>query len=395
MELKFIRIAIIVFGIIFISNISYAQLAVKAELVYTMAGDKIENGVILIKGDKIEDVGSASEISIPDGYKIISGKIVTPGLIDVHSVVGLSGIYNSDHDQQQLETSDPIQPELRAFDAYNPNDELVNYLSEFGVTTINTGHAPGALASGQTMIIKTDGKMNSTSILDSVYSVVFSLGTEVSKAFKSPGSRPKGIAMLRSAFVEAQNYKSDEESTFSLKNEILVDVLDKKIPAVITAQSAVDILGALRLADEFKFDLILDGAAESYLVTEEIKESGFPVFLHPLMAREKNISYETPKILIEHDISFAIQGGYESYVPKTRIVLFEAAIAAANGLTFEEALASITISAAKILKIDKRVGSIEVGKDADIVIYDGDPFEYTSHVCHVILNGEVIHSNCK
>ncbi len=113
------------------------------------------------------------------------------------------------------------------------------------------------------------------------------------------------------------------------------------------------------------------------------------------MAREKNISYETPKTLRDNDISFAIQGGYESYVPKTRIVLFEAAIAAANGLTFEEALASITISAAKILKIDNRVGSLEVGKDADLVVYDGDPFEYTSHVCNVILNGEVIHSNCK
>jgi len=395
MKINIRKIEIVVLSIIILSNISYAQIAVKADIIYTMAGDKIENGVILVKDDKIEEVGSASEISIPDNYKIIKGKIVTPGLIDVHSVVGLAGIYNSKHDQQQLETSDPIQPELRAFDAYNPNDELVSYLSEFGVTTINTGHAPGALSSGQSMIIKTTGKMNSTSILDSVFSVVFSLGTEVSKAFKSPGTRPKGIAMLRSAFVEAQNYKANEESVFNLKNEILVDVLDKKIPAVITANSSVDILGALRLADEFKFDLILDGAAESYLVTEEIKESGFPVFLHPLMAREKNISYETPKTLSDNDISFAIQGGYESYVPKTRIVLFEAAIAAANGLTFDEALSSVTISAAKILKIDNRVGSLEVGKDADIVIYDGDPFEYTSHVCHVILNGEVIHSNCK
>ena len=113
------------------------------------------------------------------------------------------------------------------------------------------------------------------------------------------------------------------------------------------------------------------------------------------MARTKNLSYETPKILRENEIPFAIQGGYESYVPKTRIVLFEAAIAAANGLTFEEALASIIISVAKILKIDNRVGSIEVGKDADIILFDDDPFEYTSHVCKVILNGKVIHSECK
>ena len=394
MILKFNKIVIVILFVIFLPNFILAQIAVKADVIHTMAGGKIENGVILIKNDKIEKVGSASEITIPEDYEIIEGKIVTPGLIDVRSVVGLAGIYNSKHDQQQLETSDPIQPELRAFDAYNPNDELVSYLSKFGITTINTGHAPGALSSGQTMIVKTNGEMNNTSILDSVFSVVFSLGTEVSKTFKSPGTRPKGIAMLRSAFVEAQNYKSNEKSTFNLKNDILVDVLDKKIPAVITANTAVDILGALRLADEFNFDLILDGAAESYLVTQEIKNSGVPIFLHPLMARTKNLSYETPKTLIENNISFAIQGGYESYVPKTRVVLFEAAIAAANGLTFEEALASITISAAKILRVEERVGSLEVGKDADIVIYDGDPFEYTSHVCYVILNGNVIHSKC-
>ena len=100
-------------------------------------------------------------------------------------------------------------------------------------------------------------------------------------------------------------------------------------------------------------------------------------------------------MLQKNNILFAIQGGYESYVPKVRNVLFEAAVAASNGLSFEDALASITISPAKILKIDDRVGSIEVGKDADIAVFDGDPFEYTSHVCNVILDGEIIHDSCK
>ncbi len=268
---------------------------------------------------------------------------------------------------------------------------------EFGVTTINTGHAPGALSSGQTMIVKTDGSFKGN-ILDSTSAVVFSLGTEVSGKFKKPGTRPKGIAMLREAFYKAKNYlsKTDEDKApFNLENDILAQVLTKKVPAIITANTAVDILAALRLAKEFHFNLILDGAAESYLVIDEIKAADVPVILHPMMARIKNLSFETHKLLAENNILFAIQGGYESYVPKTRNVFFEAGIAAANGLSFKDALASITISAAKILKIDKQVGTIETGKDADIVLFDGDPFEYTSHVCTVIQDGKLKHSTCK
>lgn len=377
-------------------NITSAQVAVKAEKIYTMADKVIENGVILCKEGKIEKVGTSDEIEIPSNYKIVEGYIASPGFIDAHTVVGLSGIYNQEHDQDQIEMSDPIQPELRAFDAYNPKEELVNWISAFGVTTVNTGHAPGALSSGQTMVVKTSGEYE-LPILDSVAAVVFSLGTEVSTEFKSPGTRPKGIAMLRDAFYKAESPSDSEEDSGprNLKNDILQRILNKEIPAIITANTAVDILGAIRLAEEFDFNLILDGAAESYLVIEEIRKAEIPVILHPMMSRTKNLSYETPRILKENNIPFAIQGGYESYVPKVRVVLFEAAVAAANGLSFEDALSSITISAAQILKIDNHVGSIEVGKDADIVLFDGDPFEYTSHVCYVILDGEIIHDKCK
>jgi imidazolonepropionase-like amidohydrolase len=113
------------------------------------------------------------------------------------------------------------------------------------------------------------------------------------------------------------------------------------------------------------------------------------------MARTKNISFETAGLLAEEGIPFAIQSGYESYVPKTRNILFEAAIAVANGLDFDRSLEAITLSPAKILKIEDRVGSIEAGKDADIVVFDGDPFEYTSHVCQVLIGGELIKSECR
>lgn len=162
---------------------------------------------------------------------------------------------------------------------------------------------------------------------------------------------------------------------------------------LITAHKAQDIANALRLAKEFDLKIILDGAAESYLLIDEIKAAGVPVILHPTMMRAygemENMSFETASKLHKAGIPIAIQSGFEGYVPKTRVVLFEAAVTAANGQTFEEALASITIDAAKILGIAKRVGSLEVGKDADVALYDGDPFEYTTHCTGTIINGKL------
>jgi imidazolonepropionase-like amidohydrolase len=155
-----------------------------------------------------------------------------------------------------------------------------------------------------------------------------------------------------------------------------------------------DIANVLRLAREFDIRIWLDGAAESYLMVDEIKAAAVPVLIHPSMARAwgeyKNMSFETAAKLVRAGIPVAMQSGYESYVPKTRVVLFEAAIYAANGMTFSEALASITIDAARILGIDSRVGSLEVGKDGDLAMYDGDPFEYTSHCTGTIIEGKIV-----
>jgi imidazolonepropionase-like amidohydrolase len=144
------RITLFVFALLVgLSTATQAQMAVQADTLYTMEGDKIVNGVVLITNDKIEAVGSASEIDIPSDYETHQASVVTPGLVDAHSVVGLAGIYNRDDDQNQLETSDPIQPELRAIDAYNAREELVKFVLDKGVTTTHTGHGPGALASGR------------------------------------------------------------------------------------------------------------------------------------------------------------------------------------------------------------------------------------------------------
>lgn len=380
-----------------------AQIAVQGEAVYTMAGAPLKNGVVLIKNGKIEAVGV--NLPIPSGYRMLRAKVVTPGLIDAHSVVGLAGILNYNHDQDQLELSEAIQPELRAEDAYNAEERLVKWLRDFGVTTVHTGHGPGALSSGQTMIVKTDANTVSEAIVQTPAMVAFTLGSSVSQNYKKPGTREKGVAMLREEFLKAQDYAKrmqakdpSKRPARDLRLEVLNDVLSGKLPALFTAHRATDILAALRLQKEFGFKLVLDGAAEAYLVIDDIKKAGVPVIVHPPMMRNvgdgENASFETAAKLRKAGIKVALQSGYEAYVPKTRVVLFEAAVAAANGLSFEEALRTITIDAAEILGIAKRVGSLEKGKDADLVLYDGDPFEYTSHVCTVIINGKIVKEQC-
>jgi imidazolonepropionase-like amidohydrolase len=372
-----------------------AQIAVRGDIVYTMAGAPLNDGVVLVRDGKIERVGPASQIPIPNGYRTLRAKVVTPGLIDAHSVVGLSGWLNQPHDQEQLERSAAIQPELRAIDAYNPRDELVSFLRKFGVTTIHTGHAPGSLISGQTMIVKTRGTSVEKAVVRAEAMVAAALGAGArAEQGRSPGSNPKAVAMLRSELIRAREYAAKKEKPRDLKLEVLARVLSGELPLLLHANRAHDILTALRIASEFQIKLVLDGAAESYEVVDAIKASGFPVVLHPTMARAsgetENLSLETAATLRKAGIRVALQSGYESYVPKTRVVLFEAAVAAANGLTREQALSLITLEAARLLGVDSRLGSLEPQKDADLALYDGDPFEHTSHCTGVIIDGELV-----
>jgi imidazolonepropionase-like amidohydrolase len=432
-------------------------LAVRAETLYTMAGQPIRDGIVLIRGGKIERVGAASDVRIPNGYRTIRARAVTPGLIDAHSVVGLAGYLNQSHDQDQVERSAAMQPELRALDAYNAREELVTWLRQHGVTTIHTGHGPGALISGGTMIAKTTGDTADEAVIVADSMIAVTLGPDAFAASgRAPGTRAKEIALLRQELIRAQEFVAKaarpastpattatpntagspdpattppqpneqvgargttdtttpigrpaettsaqagaqaggKDDARDLRREAMARVIKRELPMLITANRAQDILSALRLAQEFNIRIVLDGAAESYLVTEEIKRAGVPVIIHPTMARAtgetENLSMETAGTLRRAGIPLALQSGFESYVPKTRVVLFEASVAAAHGLQPEEALGLITIDAARLLGISNRVGSIEAGKDADLALFDGDPLEYTTHVKGVIINGQVV-----
>jgi len=369
-----------------------------------MSGKPIKDGMVVIRDGKIAAVGKADAVKVPDEFKVLKAKVVTPGLIDAHCTVGLSGILNYSHDQDQIESGAPIQPQLRAIDAYNAHEDLIEWVRGFGVTTIHTGHAPGELISGQTSIVKTTGNTVEDAMLVESRAVAATLAEDARKdGSNAPGTRGKMIAMLRIELIKAQEYldqlatSGDDEKPQpdrDLKLETLGRVLNRELALMVTAQRAQDIGSALRLAEEFDIKLWLDGAAESYLLVDEIKAAGVPVLIHPTMIRptgeRENFSFETASKLVNAGIPVAMQAGYEPYVPKTRVVLWEAAMSVANGLTFEQALSIITIDSARILGIDQRVGSLEVGKDGDVALYDGDPFEYTSHCIGVVINGEIV-----
>ncbi len=374
------------------------DIAVRAGTLYTGTGEQFSPGLVVIADGKIQAVGPADSVRVPDDVEIISVAVATPGLIDGRSVVGLAGAMNQPHDQDQLERSAAIQPELRAIDAYNPREKLVSWLREHGITTVHTGHAPGEVISGQTMIAKTSGDTLDEVVIEPVFGLAATLGDESTRGHtrQTPGSRSKSVALLRQQLIKAREYTAkqddDEPGSRDLGLDMLAEVLAGNHPLIVEVHKHSDIMTALRLADEFDFRLILSGVSDAHLLIDEIRAAGVSVLLHPTMMRARgpeveNFSFTTAAQLLEAGIPVALQSGFESYVPKTRVVLFEAAMTIPYGTTFDQALSLVTMAPAQMLGIADRVGSLEVGKDGDVALFDGDPFEYTSHVVGSIIDG--------
>jgi imidazolonepropionase-like amidohydrolase len=381
------------------------NVAVRGGIVHTLAGAPIRDGVVVVRDGKIAAIGPASSHAFQKASRP-EAAVVTPGLIDAHTVVGLAGQYNVDHDQDQ--------PRSRRSDAAGiARHRRIQSARTFGgmgvaglgVTTIHTGHGPGAVISGQTMVAKTWARDADAAVVvpEAMLAVTLGDGTLDNKG-KWPGTRGKAVAMLRAKLIEAQQYArksgAKDESTRpgrDLKLEVLGRVLDRKLPLLVTVHRHQDILAALRVAKEFNVRIVLDGASDAPVVLDAICRGRALVVVHATMVRAgapgnsetENVSFSTAAKLRAAGIPIAFQSGFESYVPKTRVVLFEAGAATAHGLSFDDALAAITIDSARILGVADRVGSLERGKDGDLALYDGNPFEYTSHCTGVVINGQV------
>ncbi len=392
------------------------NVAVLADHLYTMAdGAQGGPGMVLIRDGRIEAVRTGPHQQSPDGYTVLKAAFVIPGLIDADTTAGISGAYNIPADQDQDEATDPNTADVRTLDSFNPNERLLKVLNQYGVTTVQSAPGPRNPIAGRAGIFKTAGASSGPATVEQLVvrqesAMVFNLGETpkltYGKKEKAPTTRMKTAEIIRRALSDAKAYEEkwdkwkkdgsdiSKQPARDMKLEALIPVVDGKLPAIFNAYRADDIDTAIRIGTEFHLRYMLSSVTEGYLIPDVIRRAGVPCLAGPVMQRFEsletaNATFENPAILKRAGIPVALMTGYESYVPKNRILLFEAGIAAGNGLGMEEALRMVTANAAKILAIDDRVGSLAPGKDADAALFDGDPFEYISHVVAVLTSGQV------
>jgi imidazolonepropionase-like amidohydrolase len=382
-------------------------LVVEADVLHTVSGETLRDAAVVVEDGRIRKVGNAEKVAPSGEFRRLRARVVTPGLIDVHTSVGLAGLYNVRADRDSDETSGSNQADLRAIDAFNPREPLLRYLLEHGVTLVQTGPGPANAIGGQAGIFRTYGELADSMAVRSLSALVFSLGEQPKSTYAEkrgvPTTRMATAALIREALQDGLAYraklekgKKEKRPDRDLKREVLAQVASGEVPAIFVAHRADDIATAIRITKEFGLRAFIAGGTEAYLVAEEVRASGIPVLVGPVMTRvgspeTENATYENAAILVNRGILLAIRSGYESYVPRARVVLFEAAIAAANGLGFDRALRAITLDAAGLLGVAEDYGSVDEGKVADLVLFDGDPFEYTSQVVAVIAAGEPVY----
>lgn len=371
---------------------------IRAGRIYTAAGNVIENGRILIKDGRITEVGPSS--GPPETRKVYYAAEVTPGLIDPFCVAGLTGAWNIPADQDQDELSDPNQADLRVFDGFNAQEPLLEYLQASGVTVVHTTPGRKNVIAGLTGVFRTDGSTADSAALKPTAGILVNLGEVPKESYKgkAPDSRMGTAAIVRKAFADAQAYKAKDASAKNVKLDALIPALEGKVPVYFAAHRKDDIATALRIAQEFKLKAVIALGTEAYRMAPELKKAGVPVIVHPTMQRA-GASMETLHAFVGNAAALDAAGvpvtlstGFEGYVPKVRVLRYEAAMAVGAGrLEHGRALRAITIDAAKLLGIDKEHGSIEKGKVADLVLYDGDPFEHTTNVTHTMMAGKVVY----
>jgi imidazolonepropionase-like amidohydrolase len=382
-----------------------ARLAVLAGRVHTVAKGTITDGAILIEDGKVRWVGPRSDFKLPAETPVLTAAVVTPGLIDAHTVCGASGKYNIAADQDQDELSDPNQADLRILDSFNPREPLLQFLRENGVTVVHAVPGRANVIAGQSGIFRTHGGTVEEMTVRFPAGLLVNLGEVPKNSYpnKQPLTRMATANLVRSAFAQAENHRrklgvkdEDKKPGRNLKLEALGLALEQKVPVLFSAHRADDLGTALRLAQEFKLQTQLHLVTEGYLMADTIADANVPVVVHPTMQRiganmeTYNSHLCNAAVLADRKIPLAIGTSFEGYVPKTRVLRHEAAIAMVNGLGFDRALRAVTLDAARILHIEDRFGSLEVGKTADLVLYDGDPFEHATHVIYTLQEGKIV-----
>ncbi|HAR86020.1 MAG TPA: amidohydrolase [Clostridium sp.] len=384
------------------------MIAIKNVTIHTMAKDEIiKNGVILIDNGKICNLGS--NIAIPENIEIIDGKngFLMPGIIDAHCHIGMwedgLGFEGSDGN----ETTDPVTPHLRAIDAINPVDKCFQEALEAGITTVATGPGSANVIGGTFATMKTYGKTIDDMVINECTAMKSAFGENPKRVYSgkkvTPSTRMATAAILRENLIKAKNYVEKQEAfkngnakapDFDMKLEALAKVIRKEIPLKSHAHRTDDILTAIRIAKEFDLDLSLEHCTEGHLITESLKDEHIKsIIIGPSLSDRskvelKNLTFKTPMILNKAGIKVSIMTDHP-VIPLQYISLC-AALAAREGMDEEESLRSITINPARAINAEHRVGSIEIGKDADIIIYNGHPFDLRNTIKLVMIDGKVV-----
>jgi len=368
-----------------------------------MADKVYEKGQIIIKNNKIFDVGE--NLNIPEEAEIIdsNGKVIMPGLIDGHTHLGIDEQDVGWAGQDFNEKSNPITPQLRALDAINPKDTGFKDAYKNGITTAMIAPGSSNVIGGECTIVKTYGKTIDKMILKKSAGMKAALGENPKGIYgdknKAPGTRMAVASLLRETLIKAINYKNEKKikeknnDYFSknLKMEQLLKVINNKIALRVHAHRADDIITAIRISEEFDIKIIIEHCTEGHLVVEELANADIPVMVGPSFGGRskvelKNKTFKTAGILSKSGINIAIISDH-SVTPTQHLPLY-AALAIKGGMDKNIALKAITINPAKIMGIDNRVGSIEKGKDADLVIFDGNPLKIMTEVEQVFINGK-------
>ncbi len=362
---------------------------------------------ILTEGTKIKAIGKIDEKDYPQA-KVIDAKCltVTPGLVDAHCHIGLFEEIYRHAGADGNEVTDPILPQLRGIDAVKPHDVAFEGALKAGVTTVVTGPGSANVIGGTFCALKTKGKTIYDMCMVEEVAMKMALGENPKNCYgsmkKLPSTRMGSAAVLREALEKAKRYrdelvkaKEDKEAkkpTYDAKCEALAKVFDG-MPVKIHAHQADDIVTAIRIMEEYGLKGTIDHCTEGYLIPEVLKEHNMTVIIGPTLGNKskvelKNKSFESGKVLLDHGVEFALMTDHP--VIHLENTLTQAAIFVRNGLTPEQMLRAITIIPAKINGLDDRVGSIEVGKDADILIWDMDDIYHYMAKPTVIINGEIV-----
>jgi imidazolonepropionase-like amidohydrolase len=369
----------------------------RGALIYTASGEPIQNGVLVVQNGKVLSVGNVG-MATPSNAQVIdvTGKVIIPGIVDTHSHLG--GPAGGDN-------SAALNPDTRALDAVNPTSDGFKKALAGGITTINLMPGSGHLMSGQTIYVK----MRPATTIDDLLIVnerglygglKMANGTNPMRPAPGfPGTRSKSAAMDRDLFMKAVEYKkkidkagkdSSKLPERDLRMEPLVEVLEGKRIVHFHSHQANDLLTAIRISKEFGFRMVLHHVTEGYKVAKQIAEANVPCSIINIDApggktEAINLWYGNGAELVKAGVLTAIHT--DDGITDSRFILRSAALSIREGMSHTEAIKALTINGAKMLDLEKRVGSIERGKDADFVILSGDPFSVYTRVLQTWVEG--------